>query len=492
MASTIKNKEYDVVVVGGGNAGLCAAISAAEGGGSVLLIEKAPKEERGGNTKYTVFLRFTHGDLADIQKLVPDMSEEERKAAEIAPYTTDMYYNDFMIMTQGRVDPGLAEAVVNESRPTIDWMNGLGIKFQLNYPLVMRRGDKLFWQPGSCAQPKDGGEGLVKTLFSIAESKGVEVVYEAAVRKLLTDSGACVTGVLVKTGSGLQEITAKRGVILACGGFEASPEMRGKYMGKGWDIMKVRGTKYNTGEGLTMAIDAGANTTGEWTGAHAIQVDAESPNHDGGDATFRSVYQIGIIVNSEGKRFVDEGENFWLYTYARYGREVLRQPNQWACQIYNQKETVLLDPHYAIGTPPVVADTVEELAENLGIEPSALVKTITEFNNAVQDVEFDPSRLDGKKTVGIEPPKSNWAVKIDSPPFVAYPVTTGITFTFGGLQTNKHAQVLDTMDNPIPGLYATGEIQGLFYYNYPGAAGLMRGAVFGRIAGAHVTDQKIT
>jgi len=493
MASTIKSKEYDVVVVGGGNAGLCAALSAAEHGGSVLLVEKAPEDDRGGNTKYCTFYRFPYGGTEDIEKLVPDMSEEERKMIVVPPYTADMFYNDMMRVTRGRVDPEMLEVVVNNARPTIDWTIKHGVEQDLNRKARILYEGKMYFEPGSPVEPKNAGVGLVDMLSKACEANGVEIVYETAAMKLLMDSSAGVNGVVVKTKSGLQEIIAKRGVILACGGFQASPEMRGKYLGTGWDIVKVRGTKWDTGDGLNMALAVGANTTGEWSGAHCTQVDAGGPDHDMGDSTFRTSYQFGIIVDSEGKRFLDEGADYRLHTYARYGRDVLRQPNAWACQIFNQKDATsgLLEPMYSVGTPPIVANTIEELAEHLEIDPTNLAKTVTEYNNAVQEGEFRPATLDGKRTVGIEPPKSNWALKLDSPPFVAYPVTAGITFTFGGLETNKYAQVLDTTDHPIPGLYATGEIQGFFYHNYAGATGLTRAAVFGRIGGAHAMGHKI-
>ncbi|MBI4284738.1 MAG: FAD-dependent tricarballylate dehydrogenase TcuA [Chloroflexi bacterium] len=485
------DSQYDVIVIGGGNSGLCAALSAREHGGSVLLIEKAPREDRGGNTKYTGFFRFTYNGLADILPLAPDITEDERRRVELPPYSADMYYNDIMRITGGRADPELTTILVNSSRPALNWLAKWGLKSELLYDMVIRLGEKLYWEPGVCIRPKGGGKGLVDALFSIVEAEGVTIAYEVTARQLLCDNTGRISGVLVKTKDGLKEIAARKGVVLACGGFEASPEMRAKYLGAGWDIVKVRGTKYNTGEGITMALELGAKTSGEWTAPHATQVDAGAPEHDHGSETFRESYQNGILLNTNGDRFLDEGEDFSLYTYAKFGRIVLRQPNALAYQIYDQKVKSLLTSDYNIGTPPVVADTLEELAEGLGIDSTKLVKTVTDFNKAVQEGEFSPAKLDGKKTVGIEPPKSNWALRIDAPPFLAYPVTGGITFTFGGLAINGNAQVLDTTDNPIEGLYAVGETHGYYYHNYPGASGLMRGSVFGRIAGAHAMGHQV-
>jgi tricarballylate dehydrogenase len=492
MSAAVKNSKYDVIVVGGGNAGLCAALSAAEHGGSVLLVDKAPESDKGGNTKYTAFYKFTYKGKEDILSMVPDTPEDMRnRLADIPPYTTDMFYNDVMRVTHGRANPELLETVVNNSRPTINWLLSNGIEHELNNRAWFVYQDKIYFEPGSCLMPKNYGPGLVEMLMKVCQQKGVEIVFEAMVTKLLFDYTKGVQGVMLKTPEGAREFRANRGVILASGGFQASPEMRGKYLGAGWDIMKNRGTKYDTGECLSMALAMGAKTCGEWAGAHCTQVDAAGPDCDMGDGTFRSSYQFGIIVNAEGKRFLDEGADFRGNTYARYGREVLLQPHGWACQIFNHElvKKGLLEAMYNTGSS-VVANTIEELAEQIEVDPVRLERTITEYNNAVQPGEFTPGTLDGKKTLGIDPPKSNWAIKLE-PPYIAYPVTSGITFTFGGLETNKYGQVLDSVDNPIPGLYAVGEIQGFFYHNYAVATGLTRAAVFGRIGGAHIMGQAI-
>jgi tricarballylate dehydrogenase len=251
----------------------------------------------------------------------------------------------------------------------------------------------------------------------------------------------------------------------------------------------VRGTPHNTGEVLRAALAHGAQPYGHWSGCHAIQWDAGAPPTGDRELTnrfSRQSYPIGIVVNADGERFVDEGADFRNYTYAKYGAEVLRQPQGIAAQIFDARTAGMLRAidYEAPGATRVDAGTLRELAEGLGIDPQRLERTVAEFNAAVRPGEFDPSVKDGKRTEGIAPPKSNWAVPIDTPPFTAFPVTCGITFTFGGLKINTDAQVLDLVDKPIPGLYAAGElVGGLFYQNYPGGTGLLNGSVFGRLAG---------
>ncbi|HEY7904055.1 MAG TPA: FAD-dependent tricarballylate dehydrogenase TcuA, partial [Casimicrobiaceae bacterium] len=324
-------------------------------------------------------------------------------------------------------------------------------------------------------------------LFALAVRAGVDVRYGCRARGLRTDASGRVTGVVVHGDRGAEEI-AGSAVVLACGGFEANGEMRARYLGPGWELARVRGTRFNMGEGIRMALDAGAMPFGHWSGCHAVAWDLNAPpfgNRAIGDLYQKHSYPFGIVVNALGERFVDEGADFRNYTYARYGREILRQPQRVAYQIFDAKAAPLLRDEYRIAqvTKAEAAD-IATLAEQLGIDVAALVHTVDAYNAGVQPGAFDPARLDGKRTLGVTPSKSNWAQKIDTPPFVAYAVTCGITFTFGGLRVDTSARVLDNEERPIAGLYAAGElVGGLFYFNYAGGSGLMAGAVFGRLAG---------
>ena len=299
-----------------------------------------------------------------------------------------------------------------------------------------------------------------------------------------------VHGVRVRDGGRTRDVRA-RGVVLASGGFEANAEWRTRYLGPGWDLAKVRGSRFNTGDGIRMALDAGASPAGNWSGCHAVAWDRNAPEFGDlavGDQFQKHSYPWGIVLNSHGRRFLDEGAEFRNYTYARYGREILSQPGQFAWQVFDAKVAHLLRDEYRIRrVTRIRADTIEELAARMDdTDAAGVVATIREYNAAVRtDIPFDPNVKDGRRAEGLTVPKSNWANTIDEPPFEAYAVTCGITFTFGGLRTSPRAQVIDTDGRTIPGLYAAGElVGGLFYFNYPGATGLTSGAVFGRIAGA--------
>jgi tricarballylate dehydrogenase len=295
-----------------------------------------------------------------------------------------------------------------------------------------------------------------------------------------------VTGVVVQDPDGFRELTA-RAVVLGCGGFEANPEWRARYLGRPWDHAKVRGTRYNTGDGLRMALEIGALPHGQWTGCHSTPIDAEAPPHGDRtltDKTNRLSYPYGVLVNARGRRFVDEGEDFQFYTYARLGGIILNQPGGVAFQVFDAKATPLLEARYGTGSP-VAADSLKALVDRLPVDRAAALETLEAYNRAVEPGAFDPTVKDGLGTRGLDPAKSNWARRLDTPPFVAYPVTGGITFTFGGVRIDARARVVSTSWRPIPGLYACGEmVGGLFHGNYPGGTGLMSGAVFGRLAGA--------
>jgi tricarballylate dehydrogenase len=333
-----------------------------------------------------------------------------------------------------------------------------------------------------------GGVGQLTQWRAIAEALGIEIRFESPVSAVLGDLRR-VEGVTVSGPAGRYDLIAKA-VIACAGGFQANPEMRARYLAGNTDLIKVRGSRHDTGEVLRMLIDLGARPSGHWQSGHMSPVDAnapdfETPQHaDGrGNTQSRYDYPFGITVNSLGLRFFDEGEAQHSYTYAKTGRAVLAQPGGSAYQIYDQRGIGCFRyPHHQATF--VEASTIVDLAPQIGIDPKVLEHTVAEFNAAVVDERpFDPSKPDGRATRGLAVPKSNWACRIETPPFRAYPITGGITFTFGGVAVDGNAQVLNTIDQPIKGLYASGDIMGLFFHNYPSFTGQTRNAVFGRLAG---------
>ncbi len=488
----IDDGTFDVAVVGGGNAALCAALAAREGGARVMLLEKAPDSQRGGNSFFTAGgFRFVHAGLEDLRKdVIPDLTPGEAASVEIAPYTEDAFYDDLTRLTEHLADPDLADLLVTRSRPTVVWMRSHGVRWILMFGRQSYKVGEThrFWG-GLSVEAVGGGPGLVQALYDRAAALGIPARYETNATRLLLNDRGTIRGLVCRGPEGFAEI-ATRAVVLASGGFEANPEWRARYLGPDWELARVRGTRHNTGDGIRMALEIGAQPYGHWSGCHAVAWDLNAPSFGDrrvGDLFQKHSYPFGIIVNLRGERFVDEGADFRNYTYAKYGREILKQPQRAAFQIFDQKVVSLLREEYRIReVTRAEANTVEELARKLEIAPEGLARTVREFNAAIQPGEFNPAILDGKCTKGIAPPKSNWALPLNSPPFVGYAVTCGITITFGGLRVNTRAEVLDTEDRPIPGLYAAGElVGGLFYHNYPGGAGLMAGAVFGKLAGEH-------
>jgi len=483
--------ETDVVVVGAGNAALCAALSAREAGARVLVLERAPVDEAGGNSRFTAgMMRVVYDGVDDLVRLMPDLSEAEKVNTDFGAYTREQFFDDMARVTRYRADPDLVETLVDRSFPTLEWMRGHGVRF---IPAYGRQafevdGHFRFWG-GLTVEVTGGGPGLVESLTNAATRNGIEIRYGAQAVELIEESGQ-IAGVVVRQGGELAPLRA-RAVVLASGGFEANPEWRTRYLGPGWDLAKVRGSRFNLGDGIRMALACGAMPCGNWSGAHAVGWDRNAPEFGDlavGDGFQKHSYPFGIMVNATGRRFVDEGADFRNYTYARYGRVVLEQPDQFAWQVFDAKVTHLLRDEYRIRqVTRARADTLEALAEKLDdVDPAAFLRTVREYNAAVRtDVPFNPTILDGRGTEGLAVPKSNWANRIDTPPFEAYAVTCGVTFTFGGLRIDEDAAVVDTDGRSIPGLYAAGElVGGLFYFNYPGGSGLTSGAVFGRIAGA--------
>jgi tricarballylate dehydrogenase len=482
--------EYDVIVVGAGNAAFCAALAAQEEGASVLMLEAAPQDESGGNSRFTAgSIRVVYNGVDDIKTLVPDLTEAEIATTDFGTYTQEQFFDDMARVTQHRADPDLVELMVTRSFDTLCWMRDKGVRF---IPIYGRQAFKIdgkfkFWG-GLTVESVGGGPGLVNMLTEAASKRGIELRYQTRALDLLYN-GSRIEGVRIRSNEQVSEVHGKS-VVLACGGFEANPEWRTRYLGPGWDLAKVRGSRFNAGDGIRMALSIGASPRGNWSGCHAVGWEMNAPEFGDlavGDQFQKHSYPFAIMVNATGKRFVDEGADFRNYTYAKYGRVILEQPGQFAWQIFDQKVKHLQRDEYRIRQiTKVTADTIEELAKKLdGVDAAQFVKTIAEYNAAVrQDVPFNPNVKDGRGTQGLAINKSNWANTFDQPPYEAYGVTCGITFTFGGLRINTDGEVLNTDYQPIRGLYAAGElVGGIFYFNYPGGSGLISGAVFGKIAG---------
>ena len=342
--------EYDVIVVGGGNAALCAAISARNAGSSVLVLERAPEDERGGNSTFTDGkYRAVYNGLEDVKALVPDLTEDEIEKTDFGEYTENDFFDDMARITQMRTDPDLCEVLVRNSREALFWLQEQGIRFMANFGRQAYKvnGRFKFWG-GTTLVVAAGGPGLVDGLYRRAEKLGVDIRYEATAKSLIHEDGNGVTGVRVLIDGEVKAIRSKA-VVLACGGFEANAEWRAKYLGPDWDLAKVRGSRFNTGDGLAMALAIGAQPAGHWSGCHATAWERYASDFGNLADTIqyqRHSYTFGIVVNQNGERFIDEGADFRNYTYAKYGREVLKQPGQAAWQIYDGKVLHLLTDEY--------------------------------------------------------------------------------------------------------------------------------------------------
>ncbi|MBV6306931.1 FAD-dependent tricarballylate dehydrogenase TcuA [Candidimonas humi] len=482
--------QYDVIVVGKGNAALCAALAARDTGARVAMLEAANEDESGGNSRFAGgVMRFAYSSVDDL-KQVTDLTDEEVATSDFFTNTTDEFFDDLFRLTNYRTDPQLSEILVTQSLQAMTWLRSKGVKFVPNYgrQSVLVDGRRKFFGRLPI-EVSGGGAGLVQFLDRAAAKAGIDIHYNTRARSLIIEDERIVG--LRANQAGRPVVFRAKSVVLACGGFEANPEMRARYLGTGWELAKVRGSRFNQGEGLKMALDAGAAPYGNWSGCHATGWDLNAPEFGDvnvGDQFQKHSYIFGLLINAKGKRFVDEGLDFHSFTYAKYGGELLKQPGQFAWQVFDSKINKLLRSEYRVKMiTKVTADTLEELAERLeGVDSGAALQTIKDYNASIRsDVPFDPAIKDGRCTQGIEPPKSNWAQALDTPPYHAYATTCGITFTFGGLRIDPDkGQVLDVDLVPMPGLYCAGEmVGGLFYFNYPSGTGLVSGAVFGRIAG---------
>src|SRR5438270_2183769 len=443
-----RTETCDIIVIGGGSAAFEAAVAARQAGAErVIMLEKAPAAEYGGNARYSgTGFRFVHAGASEIRQFVPDVDDTLFATMTIPPYTAEDFMGDLDRMTQGRMNRALATTLVAQSNAAVHWMREIGITWE---PLKehAKVDGRRYFERGIAVHVAGGGIGQLTQWRQIAESVDIEIRFESPVCAMHGDLRR-VEGVGVSGPDGRYDLMAKA-VIACAGGFQANPEMRARYLAGNTDMMKVRGSKHDTGEVLRLLLDLGARPAGQWQSGHMSPIDAnapdfETPQHEDGRGNTQSRYDYpyGVTVNSLGLRFFDEGEAQHSYTYAKTGRAVLGQPGALAYQIYDQKgiKCFRYPEHKATF---VEADTIAELAAKIGLEPKVLVHTVEEFNRAVpDDPPFDPRRPDGKATCGLAISKSNWATRIDEPPFRAYPVTGGITFTFGGVEINPNAQVM--------------------------------------------------
>lgn len=458
---------YDVLVLGTGLAGTAAALAASEEGSRVLVVEKAPPASAGGNTRFSGGgFRIPRGD-----------------------FTPDDFFEDLMIVTKGRGNEELLRNMTRRAKEDTDWLQTHGLRFgdQTKFHNVGPRRVRAMW-----AEPVpfqiDGstqigsGNGVVQQLHPTLFERA-DVVFETKAERLLVDDRRRVIGVRTyHPDHGYRDLHAGA-VVVATGGYQANQEMRARYLGTEAAHWRIRGTRFNIGDGIRMAMEIGAAPVGNFTDIHCAVIDARSSALECGETNVNT-YPYGILVNSAGERFVDEGEDFRDRTYAKFGKSILAQPGSIAHLIYDSKLEGKVTC-YVKEWGPTSAPTLEVLAESLDIDAAGLVRTVAAYNASIdRSVPFSTEGKDGRRAVGTTPPKSNWALEIDTPPYFAYTVTGGVTFTLAGLKTNLQAEVISTEEHPIPGLYAAGEIQGdFFYYNYPGGSSLIRCSVYGREAG---------
>ncbi len=459
-----------IIVIGAGNAALCAGIAALEKGGDVLILERANKEEAGGNSRYTAgAMRFVYNSNEELIPLLLNLNDKRLPNTEFGTYSKQKFQQDFLNFNNGRPLSLHQNILIDKSYETLLWLSGHNIKFEPIYSrqAFQKNGKYTFWG-GLTLAAKNEGVGLVDMQMERFLALGGKIQYETEAKKLLMEDNKVVA---VKCQTPENEIRLfADSIILACGGFEANSNLRKQYMGQDWTKAKVRGTKHNMGKGLEMALDIGADFKGLADGCHAVPMDLNMPDYGNLDIPhierkqYRKIcYFLGIMLNCNGQRFVDEGINFRNYTYAQFGKAILNQPNHFAWQVFDKKVEELLYSEYRFWDASYVeADTLEDLTQKLeGVDAQKALKTIQNYNQAVdKNTVFDPSILDGKNTKGLALNKTNWANSIDSPPFKAYPVTCGITFTYGGLKVDENARVLDKNNVQIEGLFACGELVG--------------------------------
>jgi len=454
--------EIDVLVAGGGNAGLCAAMTAHRAGARKLLLESSPAAFRGGNSRHTRNLRYMHegedGFLTD-------------------SYPEEEFWDNLLHVTGRETNEELARLTIRESADLGRWMGERGVRWQpsLRGTLQLSRTNAFFL---------GGGKALINAYYKTVQKLGVEIMYDSEVRELRINDGAFQSAVVVRDGTS-REVRAKT-LVVASGGFEANIPWLKEYWGEDAENFIIRGTPYNQGRVLRELLDQGAKPVGKPREFHATTLDARAPKFDGGIATRLDSVPFGIIVDKYAKRFYDEGEDFLPRRYAIWGGLIARQPDQIAFSIVDAKSIDLFLPSVF---PPLEAGTVRELVAELKLEPAALDKTVDEFNRSIRPGTFDPTSLDDCATNGVDPPKTHWARPIDTPPFYAYPLRPGITFTYLGVTVDERAQVTLKNGRSARNIFAAGESMAgnILGKGYLAGFGMTIGSVFGRIAGREAT-----
>ena len=480
----IISSSYDAVIVGMGITGLATAASAMQGGARVAILERAPKEERGGNTRWTeAFMRMKNeAEVSDdFEDHFMQNSGCHLDPQLIAATAADYESWPSIVKALSFSDPELVGTLAAEAGPTLAWLKTFGIRFS-------DMASYLITQSTTRICPVGGGLALIEALAAYAEANGAEIFYETTARALLTDRNGEICGVRAIDAAG-RSIELRGAVMLACGGFEGSAEMQARYYGERSRFIRpvARGGYYNRGEGIRMALDAGAASCGDFTEYHAEPIDPRSGQSE--PIVFNFPY--GILVNRDGSRFVDEASDAVDAIYENIARIISRLPGGIAFVITDAKLDDVPNWQRTVRTdqPPVEGATIEDLAAKLGIDPARLAATVAEFNAATRPGTFRPLEVDGLATEGLVPPKSNWARPVDQGPFRAWPIISANCFTFGGVKCDASARVIDGDGKPIRGLYAAGETAGLYYGRYTGATSVLRGAVFGRIAGLHIASK---
>ena len=510
MSSPSPPPACDILIIGSGNAGFSAALSAADAGAqNIVIIDKCPEEWAGGNSYFTAgATRVAHNGLDDLLPIVNNVDAELARKIDLPAYTQDDFRTDMDRICLGRSHPELSRILIEESNDAVKWLAGKGMRYQLSFnrQAYLVDGRYKFWG-GLALKTQDGGKGLIEDHQAAARKAGVKVFYETPATRLHKDPLTGSVSAVSIEHRGQPGLIKAKAVILAAGGFEANPRMRSQYLGPGWDLAYVRGTPYNTGDCLEMACrDVSAKQAGHWSGCHATCWDANAPSDTGDRAVSneftKSGYPLGVMINADGERFVDEGVDFRNYTYAIFGRQILQQPGGVAWQVWDSQTIPWLrsEEYRDQVVKKIHGNTIEELAENCAKDgmksPAVFTDTLEKYNAAVHahrkehpDLKWDPAIKDGLRTSpshSLTIHKTNWALPIDQGPFLAVKVTGGVTFTFGGLAVEPQTAgvVSSTTQRVVPGLFAVGEmLGGLFYGNYPGGSGLTSGAVFGRRAG---------